>query len=148
VTLIDANLLLYAFDLSSTHHRTARNWLETTLSKPEPVALSWATILAFLRIATNPRLLQRPLAIATAAAVVSQWLARPTVTVLSPGDRHWQILSRLLVEGQAQGPLVTDAHLAALALEHGATIATVDRDFARFPGLRFFNPLLADSGSP
>jgi uncharacterized protein len=147
VTLIDANLILYAFDLSSLHHRPARHCLETTLSKREPVALSWATILAFLRISTTPRLLQRPLAMATAAGVVSQWLARPTVTVLSPGDRHWEILNRFLIEGQAQGPLVTDAHLAALAVEHGATIATVDRDFARFPGLRFFNPLLADSQS-
>jgi len=144
VTLIDANLLLYAFDLSSLHHRPARHWLETTLSKPEPVALSWATILAFLRIGTTPRLLQRPLAMATAAGMVSQWLARPTVTVLSPGDRHWEILNHFLTEGQAQGSLVTDAHLAALAVEHGATIATLDRDFARFPGLRFFNPLLAE----
>jgi uncharacterized protein len=144
VTLIDANLLLYAFDLSSTHHQPARNWLETTLSKPEPVALSWAIILAFLRIGTTPRLLERPLAMATAAGVVSEWLARPTVTILNPGDRHWEILSRFLIDGQAQGPLVTDAHLAALAVEHGATIATVDRDFARFPGLRFINPLLPD----
>ena len=145
MTLIDANLLLYAFDLSSLHHRTARHWLETTLSKPEPVALSWAPILAFLRIGTNPRLLQRPIAMATAAALVSQWLARPTVTVLSPGDRHLEILNRFLIEGQTQGPLVTDAHLAGLAIEHGATSASVDRDFARFPGLRFFNPLLAGS---
>jgi len=84
------------------------------------------------------------LTMATAAGMVSQWLARPTVTVLSPGDRHWEILNRFLTEGQAQGSLVTDAHLAALAVEHGATIATLDRDFARFPGLRFFNPLLAE----
>jgi uncharacterized protein len=147
MTLIDANLLLYAFDLSSSHHRKARNWLETTLSRPEPVALSWASILAFLRIGTTPGLLQRPLAIATAAAVVSQWLARPNLKVLNPDDRHWEVLNRLLIEGQAQGPLVTDAHLAALAVEHGATIATVDRDFARFPGSSFFNPLLPDSGN-
>ena len=147
MTLIDANLLLYAFDVSSTHHRTARGWLETTLSQPESVALSWATILAFLRISTTPRLLQRPLAIANAAAVVSQWLTRPNVSVLNPGDRHWEILGRFLIQGQTHGPLVTDAHLGALAVEHGATLATVDRDFARFPGLRFFNPLLSDPGN-
>jgi toxin-antitoxin system PIN domain toxin len=145
LTLIDANLVLYAFDLSSPHHRAAHRWLSATLSSPEPLALPWATILAFLRLSTDPRLLRRPLTIAEASATVSEWLALPNVSVPSPGDRHWAILSRLLTEGQVRGALVTDAHLAALAIEHGATIATVDRDFARFPGLRFFNPLLSSS---
>ncbi len=143
--LIDANLLLYAFDLSSPHHQAARRWLTATLSSPEPVALAWATILAFLRLGTEPRLLRRPLTTAEASAIVSEWLERPNVTVLAPGERHWALLNRLLAEGQVKGALVTDAHLAALAIEHGATVATVDRDFARFPGLRFFNPLLTGS---
>lgn len=143
--LIDANLLLYAFDLSSPHHQGARRWLSATLSSPEPLALTWATILAFLRLGTEPRLLRRPLTTEQATAIVSEWLERPNVTVLAPGQRQWSILNKLLAEGQVKGALVTDAHLAALAIEHGATVATVDRDFARFPSLRFFNPLLSES---
>jgi len=79
--------------------------------------------------------------IAKATTIVSGWLDQPLVNILHPGERHWEILRQLLVEGQAPGPLVTDAHLAALAIAHGATLATVDRDFARFPGLRLLNPL-------
>ena len=139
--LIDANLLLYAYDPSSLQHHAARNWLETTLSKPELIGLPWLTLLAFLRISTSPRPLENPLSVAEAGAIVSDWLDRPTVILLNPGDRHWQILRDLIIKGQARGALVTDAHLAALAIEHGATLATTDRDFARFPGLKFFNPL-------
>jgi hypothetical protein len=141
VILIDANILLYAYDSSSAHHQVARAWLETTLSEPEPVGLAWMTLVAFLRISTNPRALARPFSIAEAVAIVSEWLERPMVTLLAPGDRHWEILRNLLLEGQAPGPLVMDAHLAALAIEHGATLSTNDRDFARFPGLRLQNPL-------
>jgi uncharacterized protein len=140
--LIDANLVLYAFDTSSPHHRPARRWLTATLSGQEPVAMPWATILAFLRLSTDPRLLRRPLTTAEAASIVAEWLERPNINVLSAAERHWSILSRLLDEGQVRGALVTDAHMAALAIEHGAALATVDRNFARFPGLRFFNPLL------
>ena len=139
--LIDANILLYAYVQSSEHHDAARQWIETTLSKPEPVGLAWTTILAFLRISTNPRLLKSPLAAAEAVGIVSGWIESPTVTLLSPTARHWEILSNLITEGQARGPLVTDAHLAALAIEHGATLATNDRDYTRFPGLRILNPL-------
>jgi toxin-antitoxin system PIN domain toxin len=141
VILIDANILLYAHDRSSPHHEAARVWLETTLSKPEPVGLSWLTILAFLRISTNPRVLQHPFSVAEAVAIVAGWLQRPTVTILHPSDRHWEILQDLMIKGQAHGPLATDAHLAALAIEQGATLATADRDFTRFPGLRILNPV-------
>jgi len=139
--LIDANLLLYAYDPSSPHHQGARRWLETTFSEPEPVGLAWMTLLAFLRIGTSPRPLENPYSINEAAAIVADWFERPMVTFLNPGERHWETLWDLMVKGQAHGPLIMDAHLAALAIEHGATLATTDRDYARFPGLKFFNPL-------
>jgi len=139
--LIDANLLLYASDTASVHHETSRRWLETTLSGQEPVGLAWAALLAFVRIGTNPRIRKDALTVEEAAAIVASWLARPTITLLNPGERYWEILRDLMTRGQARGPLVTHAHLAALAIEHGALLATTDRDFARFPGLKFFNPL-------
>ena len=139
--LVDANILLYAYDPDSPRHEPARIWLETTLSRPEPVGVSWVTILAFLRIGTDPRVLQHPVSVTEAMAIVSGWLERPMVTILNPGPRHWEILRDLVTEGEAHGPLFTDAHLAALAVEHGATLATTDRHFRRFPGLRMLNPL-------
>jgi uncharacterized protein len=139
--LIDANLLLYASDIASVQHQAARRWLENTLSGDEPAALSWAAVLAFLRVGTNPRVRRDAFSIAEALAIVAGWLERPTVTLLNPGERHWEILQDLMARGQARGPLITDAHLAALTIEHGATLATTDRDFARFPGLKFFNPI-------
>lgn len=142
--VIDANLLLYAHDAGSAQHAAARRWLEGILSGDETVGLAWAALLAFLRIGTNLRLRKDAPTIEEASAIVSSWLERPTVTLLQPGERHWQILRDLMSKGQARGPLVTDAHLAALAIEHGATLATTDRDFARFPGLKFFNPLEQD----
>ena len=141
MTLVDANLLLYAYIPSSKYHEAARAWLETSFSNPQPLGLSWVTLLAFVRISSNPRILERPLSIEEAIRVVSAWLARSNVTVLSPGERRWEVLQNLLVEGQAAGPLTTDAHLAALAIEHGDTLATADRDFARFPGVKLLNPL-------
>lgn len=140
--LVDSNLLVYAYLPSSKQHGSARAWLEARFSEAEPVGLPWVSILAFMRIITNPRLLEHPLSIEEANRIVSAWLARANVTILNPGGRHWEILQNLLVQGQASGPLVTDAHLAALAIEHGATLASADRDFARFPGLKLLNPLL------
>jgi toxin-antitoxin system PIN domain toxin len=142
--LVDANLLLYAYDASSKFHARARPWLEELLSGADPVGLAWVTLLAFLRIGTNPRALTRPLPLGEAVQIVSSWLAQPGVVRLEPGDRHWEILSRLLEPAQARGPLVMDAHLAALAIEHGAVLATSDRDFSRFDGLRTVNPLAGD----
>lgn len=139
--LIDANLLLYAHSSSSPHHQRARVWLEQVLSKPEPVRLSWMTILAFLRIGTDPRAYREPLSITEALGFVSGWIAQPAVEVLEPGDRHLSILNALLPASQARGPLVMDGHLAALAIEHGAVLHTTDKDFARFEGLRVVNPL-------
>jgi hypothetical protein len=139
--VVDANLLLYASDTSSGHHQASRRWLEATLSEPEPVGLAWVALLAFLRVGTNPRIRKDAFTVEEAAAIVAGWLNRPMVTLINPGERHWDILRDIMSKGQARGPLVTDAHLAALAIEHGAILATTDRDFARFPGLKFFNPL-------
>jgi toxin-antitoxin system PIN domain toxin len=139
--LPDANLLIYAYDSSSSFHERARAWLESVLSGDELVLLPWASILAFVRITTNARAFTAPLGVDEAAAIVAEWLAQPVVRPVAPTERHWQFLERMLVEGQARGPIASDAHLAALALEHGATLYTTDRDFARFHGLRFTNPI-------
>jgi len=139
--VVDANLLLYASDTSSVHHQASRRWLEATFSATEPVGLPWAALLAFLRVGTNRRIRKDAFTVEEATALVAGWLNRPMVTLVNPGERHWQILRDMMTKGQARGPLVTDAHLAALAIEHGAALATTDRDFARFPGLKFFNPL-------
>ncbi len=103
--------------------------------------LAWVTVWAFLRIATNPAVFANPLSTAEAAAAVAAWLEQPSAGMLEPADRRWEILEDLLGRAQARGPLVMDAVLAALAIEHGATLQTTDRDFSRFPGLRWENPL-------
>lgn len=139
--LLDANVLLYAYDRASERYKTAALWLETALSGAETVGVSWSVLLAFLRITTSPRMLREPLSMAEAVSAVSQWLERPNVRVIEPGERHWEILRSLLVDTQIRGGDVMDAHLAAIAREHGATICTHDRDFARFPGLKTLDPL-------
>ncbi len=139
--LLDANLLIYAHDLDSPLHLAAVSWFRKVLAGQEPIALSWIVILALLRIATRPRALNRPLLMAEVTVIVDDLLERPQVRWLQAGERHWTILRRLLSEGQASGNLVMDAHLAALAIEHGALLCTTDRDFSRFPGLRWENPL-------
>lgn len=139
--LIDANLLLYAYDPQSSHHADSQAWLETTLSGSQLVRFAWMTLWAFLRISTNARVYERPLSIAEAEQAVTSWLAQPVVGILDPGERHWEILRRLATSGQAAGPLVMDAALAAVAIEHGATLYTTDRDFARFTELRWANPI-------
>ena len=141
MTLIDANLLLYAYDPQAAQHATSRKWLEHTLSGPGLVRFAWLTIWAFLRISTNPRVYEQPLTMAEAERHVSAWLAQPVSAILEPGERHWEILRALTRGGQTAGPLVMDAALAAIAIEHGATLYTTDRDFARFPRLRWIDPL-------
>lgn len=139
--IVDANLLLYAYNASAPEHDAARNWLEDALSRSELFGLSWQTITAFVRIGTNPRVFNEPLTIGEATDAVSAWVERPMVRILIPGQRHWEIFSRLLIGGQVRGPLVMDAHLAALAIEHGFVLHTTDRDFARFPDLKTYNPI-------
>jgi uncharacterized protein len=140
--LIDANLLLYAYHPRAEQHAASKAWLEAVLIGSGLVRFAWVTLWAFLRISTNPRVFDRPLSVAEAQAAVSSWLNQPSAGILDPGERHWDILCRLMQEGQATGPLVMDAVLAALALEHGATLNTTDRDFTRFPGLKWKNRLV------
>jgi toxin-antitoxin system PIN domain toxin len=143
VILVDANVLLYAYDPRSEHHERCRSWVEKSFSGEEPVCIAWVTLLAFIRISTNPRIFEAPLGAAEAIAIVSSWLARPAVSVLEAGEQCWAILRTLLVEAQVTGPLVMDAFLAALALENGATLVTTDRDFLRFPKIRLADPTTA-----
>lgn len=141
--LIDANLLLYAYDPRAAHHEASRVWLEAALAGSSLVRFAWLTLWAFLRISTNPRVFEHPLSIGEAERAVSSWLAQPAAGILEPGERHWEILRGLTRSGQTPGPLVMDAALAAIAIEHGATLFSTDRDFARFAGLAWTNPLEA-----
>jgi uncharacterized protein len=141
VILVDANILLHAYHPRSTSHAACRAWLEAALSGVVPLGLAWSTVHAFLRISTSARVFERPLGIGEAVDVVDRWLLQPAVTVVVPGERYWEILSHLVAAGQASGPLVMDAALAALALENGAVVCTTDRDFSRFPGVRTLSPL-------
>jgi hypothetical protein len=141
VIVLDANVLLYAYDASSEHHVKARAWIEQIFSSGVPIGLPWQTVAAFLRVVTNPRLPGKRFTPQEAAELVDQWLEQPNVRSLAPGDQHWVLLRQLMLDGQARGPLVTDAQLAALTMEYGGILHTTDRDFARFPGLRFANPL-------
>ena len=144
--LVDANVLLHAYHPRSEHHAACRRWVETVFSGNEPVGLAWVTVLAFIRISTNARVFEAPLSIAEAVTTVSSWLARDAVIVLEAGEQCWEILKSLLLDAQVTGPLVMDAFLAALALENGATLATTDRDFSRFSGLRLENPAARPRG--
>ena len=141
--LIDANLLLYAYHPRAEQHEKSRAWLEAVLSGPDLVRFAWLTLWAFLRIATSSRVFDRPLSPSEAEGAISSRLAQPAAGIIEPGERHWEILCGLVRDGQATGSLVMDAVLAAIAIEHGATVCTTDRDFLRFPGLRWTNPLVA-----
>lgn len=139
--ILDLNLLLYAINTDAAHHQTAKRWLEAALNDDEPVAIPWSVLLGFLRIVTNHRILPRPLKVAEALSVVDGWLAQPVVRILQPGEEHWRNLKSLLAETGTAGNLTTDAHLATLAIENGATLYSTDTDFQRFPRLRWSNPL-------
>jgi uncharacterized protein len=141
VIVLDANILLYAYDSSSAKHKQARTWVERIFSEESLVGIPWQTVSAFLRVVTNASLPGRRFTIEEAAQVVEQWQEQPNVRFLAAGEEHWSLLRRMLVTGQARGPMVSDAQLAALTLEHGGVLYSTDRDFARFPGLRWSNPL-------
>jgi toxin-antitoxin system PIN domain toxin len=139
--LVDTNLLVYAYVPALEQHAAARRWFEQTVSQDEAVGLAWVSVLGFLRVVTNPRIFRVPLRVDRAVGVVDEWLEQQAVEIVLPTPRHWSTLRKLLTEGQAGGALTTDAHLAALSIEHGATVYTTDRDFSRFPGVRAVNPL-------
>ena len=139
--LVDANLLLYAEDSLSAQHVAAREWWDAQLSGVEPVALCWPVLTAFIRIGTNVRLHRRPLTLKEATERVQSWLDQPCVRIIQPTEQHWAMLQKMLRGGNATANLVSDAHLAALALEHNCALQSSDADFARFPGLKWRNPL-------
>lgn len=139
--LPDANILIYAHNERSENHEKANRWLEEKLQGSEIICFSWQTITAFLRILTNSKLFSNPLTLRQGFEIVEQWLSRPNAIVLEPTANFMTIFQSLAIEGQAVGALLMDAHLAALAIEHGAVLATTDRDFRRFDRLKIENPL-------
>ena len=141
MTIIDLNLLLYASELHSPSQQAAAFWLKELFAGNDTIGLPWITLWAFVRLSTNSRVWPLPMPVAVAFRHVREWLAQPGVVILHPGPRHAELLERLVTEGHAAGALVSDAVLAALAIENGAVLASTDRDFSRFPNLRWVNPI-------
>ncbi|CAN5428902.1 type II toxin-antitoxin system VapC family toxin [soil metagenome] len=141
--LVDANLLVYAHVASMKQHESARSWLDQQLNGPAPVGLPWPSLLGFARLVTNARVFERPLTMTAAWRQIEAWLDSPAAVVPVPTERHREVLAPLLRLAGLRANLVPDAHLAALAIEHGLILCSTDGDFARFPGLRWENPLAA-----
>lgn len=140
--LVDANILLYAEDLHSPFHDKAVRWWDDKLSQgEEPVCLCWTVLSVFIRIGTNHRVFENPLTMEQATDRIQSWLNQPCTRIVRPTKDHWTLFQKLLVEGKALGNLVTDAHLAALAMEHGCAVASGDAGFSRFSKLKWINPL-------
>ncbi len=140
--LVDVNLLLYAVNSTANEHEAARRWVETTLGTGSRVGLPWPTLLGFVRIATNPRVFDPPLDVAKAWSLVEGWLEAPGVWIPQPTERHRAVLGGLLRTTRVRAGAVSDAHLAALCIEHGLTLQTTDGAFAKYPGLSWANPLV------
>jgi hypothetical protein len=141
VIVPDVNLLVYAYNSAATQHGRARAWWEACLSGQDGIGLSWLVVLGYLRLVTSRRVLVRPIDASLALTHVRSWLERPPVVILAPGGRHLDVLETLLRATGATSALITDVHLAALAIENQAELCSNDADFARFPGLRWRNPL-------
>lgn len=139
--LVDANLLVYAQVASLAQHEAAREWLDSQLNESTAVGLPWQSLLSFIRLVSNPRIFERPASVADAWDHVERWLTCQPVWIPQPTERHKEILGSLLTHATTRSNLVPDAHLAALAMDHGLTLCSTDGDFARFPGLRWNNPL-------
>jgi hypothetical protein len=139
VKIVDANVLLYAVNRQSVEHNAAHRWLATALSGNEVVGLPWVSLLAFIRLSTSRRIFASPLPTPDAMTVVESWLAQPAAVTVEPTTRHFSVLRGLLEQAGTAGNLTTDAHIAALAIEHGGSVATFDRDFERF-GIRVHLP--------
>jgi len=140
VIVVDANVLLYAYDAADPRHQKAASWLERAFGGSDDVGLPLTVVLAFIRIATDPRVYEAPRDPVEAVELVHAWLSRTNVHLIGPTEGHWTTLGRLVTVGKARGSMIMDAHVAALALERGATLATTDSDFTRFPGLRTVDP--------
>jgi uncharacterized protein len=143
VIIVDVNVLIFAYNEDAPQHEKARRWLESALSGVEPIGLPWAVVHGFLRITTNTPAVNPPLPMMDAVAIVEEWLSSPAVTIIEPGPGYWSAFRQLLAIARIQGALVSDAHIAALAIEHDATVCSTDRDFRSFPGVRVINPLMA-----
>jgi len=141
MSLVDVNLLVYAWDRRAPLHETAVRWLDRKLSESARVGLPWECLLGFMRVVTNPRIYERPAPVNLAWGQVEHWLSARNAWIPLPGNRHQEILGRLLVRLGGGAKLIPDAHLAALAIEHGLDLCSTDGDFARFDGLRWVNPL-------
>jgi len=141
VIVVDTNLLLYAHHEGSRHHGLATRWFQEVMNGDETIGLPLVAILGFLRVGTNPRIFLHPFTMDEALDIVDSWTERPSVRVLTPTPRHWTVLRDVASSGQAKGARLTDAHIAALTIEHGGTLATNDRGFARFPRLKVRYPL-------
>lgn len=141
--VVDVNILVYAYNEHARQHVPARTWLQAAFSGPEPVGLPWAVIHGFLRLVTDARVTGSPLRLDAAMAIVDEWRVGPSVRVIDPGTRYWGILGQLGRRTDVRGPFVSDAHLAALAIENDAILYTADRDFRRFTGLRVVDPTAA-----
>jgi toxin-antitoxin system PIN domain toxin len=139
--LVDANLLVYAHVTSLAQHQAARVWLDSHLNGSTQVGLPWPALLSFVRLVSNPRIFQHPQSISDAWAQVEEWLTCPVVWIPQPTERHRDVLGPLLSDTLSRSNLVPDAHLAALAIEHGLILCSTDRDFARFPSLQWNDPL-------
>ena len=139
--LVDANLLLYAVDVESPDHGVAAAWLTERLNGPRRVGIPWLSLVAFVRIATHPRASRSPLSPAAAWSHVQDWLACDVAWTPGPTGRHAEVLGELITRHRLSGNVVTDAHLAALAIEHGLVVCSADADFARFAEIRWDNPL-------
>jgi toxin-antitoxin system PIN domain toxin len=139
--LVDANILIYAVNEDAPLHRKAKAWLEDTISGPETVGFSWNVLLAFLRLTTRPGVFRNPLPLETAFDLIASWLDQPSASVVHAGARHLRVLRELLLPMGSGGNLTSDAHLAALAIEHGAVLCSSDNDFIRFHGLKWSNPM-------
>jgi len=144
VILVDANLLIYAHVSTFPQHERAREWLDACLNGVAPVGLPWTSLLSFLRLTTNPRVFERPAPVAEAWRQVLAWLAAERVWIPQPTERHREIIGELFAAPGVNANLVQDAHLAALAIEHGLILCSTDGDFARFTGVRWENPLGAE----
>lgn len=139
--LLDLNILIYAIDESSALHGRAKAWLDDTLSGSDTVGFAWAVLIGFVRLSTRAAVFERPLTVDESFEIVDGWLMQPCVTVVHPTDRHAQVLRGLLAPLGTAGNLTSDAHLAALSVEHGADLCSTDVDFSRFPGVRWTDPL-------
>ena len=139
--LVDTNILIYAEDRLSLLHKEARQWWDIQLSGESPICLCWSILTSFMRISTNRQIFKKPLTVKQAIMRVQSWIDQPCVRLINPTESHWQAFQIMLLEGQAKANLVVDAHLAALAIEHGCILYSTDSDFSRFPKLKWKNPL-------